>query len=188
MQVAAQVLRPRVQHQREGAAAAQPPGVGGELRERRRGALHQRVVDPAWMDRRQRVELVRQREYQMAVGHIQQFAQASAPPCLARLGLALRAMPIAAGVPAPLLSPAGVALQQLSSQCRRAAGDDGAPGPGLCRADAMRAQVLGPEAPQHFGQGDGHGRPQCKAVCSPRSNSIGARRIPSGASGRATCR
>ena len=75
MEVAAQILRPGVQHQREGADAAEPARVGGELAERRGHALHQRVVHPARMELRQVVELVRQREDQVAVRHRQQLGQ-----------------------------------------------------------------------------------------------------------------
>jgi hypothetical protein len=61
----------------------------------------------------QRVELVWQREHEVAVRHVQQFAQPCLTPSLARLGLALRAVPVSAGVPAPLLAAAVVAAQQL---------------------------------------------------------------------------
>jgi hypothetical protein len=73
--VAAQVLRPGVQHQREGAGGAQPAGVGGELAQRGRHALHQRAVHPAVIAAGQAVEGVRQREHQVAVRHRQQLRQ-----------------------------------------------------------------------------------------------------------------
>ena len=103
MQVTAQVLRPGVQHQREGADAAQPARVGGELGERGGRALHQRVVDPARVHTGQRVELVRQREDQVAVRHVEQLGQPRRAPGIAGAALALRAVPVAARVPAPLL-------------------------------------------------------------------------------------
>ena len=51
--VSAQVLRPGVQHQREGADAAEPARVGRELGERGSHTLHQRVVHPACRHGRQ---------------------------------------------------------------------------------------------------------------------------------------
>jgi hypothetical protein len=62
VQVTAQVLHPGVQHQREGADAAQPARIGRELRQRGSGALHQLLVPPARVVGGQRVRLVRQRE------------------------------------------------------------------------------------------------------------------------------
>ena len=159
VQVASQVLRPGVQHQREGADAAQPARVGGELGERGGRALHQRVVDPARVHRGQRVELVRQREHQVAVRHVEQLGQPRRAPGIARTGLALRAMPIAARVPAPRLGTAAVAAQALAAQCRRAAARRWrarrVPARVLRR---VRAQISRPEVPQHLGQRGGHGR------------------------------
>jgi hypothetical protein len=103
MQVAPQVLRPRMQHQREGADAAQPARVGGELGQCGRAALHQRVVDPARVHCGQRIDLVRQREHQVAVGYVEQLGQPRRAPRITLLCLALRAVPVAARVPAPLL-------------------------------------------------------------------------------------
>jgi hypothetical protein len=118
MDMPAQVLRPGVQHQGEGGRGAQPAGVGGELGERGRSALHQGAVDPAGMELRQAVEGVRQREDQMAVRHGQQLGQLGLAPGIARAALALRAMPVPAGMEQPLLAPAAVALLHLAAQGR----------------------------------------------------------------------
>lgn len=156
--MAAQVLRPGVQHEGEGRRAAQPARVGRELGERGSGLVHERVVDPACMRAGQRVELVRQREDEVAVGNGEQLAQARRTPGVAASALALRAVAVAAGVPAPVLGGAAVAAQPLAAECRGAASDDGAPGARLRAAEQVVAQVPGPEAAQHLGQRGGHGR------------------------------
>lgn len=68
--------------------------------QRRRGAAQQDVADPARVRRGQQVQLVRQREHQVRVRHIQQFAQARGTPGLAPAGAAARAVAVAARVPA----------------------------------------------------------------------------------------
>lgn len=154
MQVPSQVLR--MQHQRERADAAEPARVGGKLAEGGGRALHQRVVDPAGMLGRQRVELMRQREHQVAVRHIEQFGQPCCAPSLALTRLALRAVAVAARMPPPLLGTAAIAAKALATQRRGAATDDGAPGARHGSAQAVPAQVAGAEVLQHLGQRDGH--------------------------------
>jgi hypothetical protein len=187
VQVAAQVLGPGMQHQRKGAGATQPAGIGGKLAQGLGGALHQRFVDPARMRRGQAIEFMGQREHQVAIRHIQQLGQPGGAPGIACAGLTLRAVPVAAGVPAPLLRATTIAAQQLAAQRRGAAADDGAPGPCLGRAQDARTQILGPEVPQHFGQRSGHDVLHCRCG-SAVSSASGKRRAPSGASGLARCR
>ncbi|MEY4908049.1 MAG: hypothetical protein RL260_1767 [Pseudomonadota bacterium] len=158
MHMPAQVLRPGVQHQRERPRSPQPARVGRELGERGRRALHQRVVHPARMAGRQRVEFVRQREHQVAVRHLQQLAQPSHPPRLALSALTAWAVPVAARMPAPLLRPAAVTRMPLPTQRRRAATHDGPPCLGLRRAQRVLAQVLTAEVLQHLGQRRDHPR------------------------------
>ena len=90
MQVTPQFLRPRVQQQREGTDAAEPARVGGEPGQRGRRALHQRVADPAWVHAGQRIHLVRQREHQVAVRHVEQLGQPRGAPGIAVDALAGR--------------------------------------------------------------------------------------------------
>ena len=156
--VSAQVLRPGVQHQGEGGRGAQPAWVGGELGERGRGALHQGAVDPAGVELRQAVQRMRQREDEMTVRHRQQLGQLRLAPGVARAALALRAVPVAAGMEQPLLAPTLVALLHLAAQRRRATGDDGPPGTRLRRAQRVLAQVGRAEGAQHLGQGGAHAR------------------------------
>ena len=158
MRVQPQVLRPGVQHQSEAADAAQPARVGGELSERGRRALHQRVVHPARVCAGQRVELVRQREHQVAVRHVEQLAQARGAPGVALAALALRAVAVATRMPVPLLGPAVATAQQLPAQCRRATTDDGAPHARPRRAQRVCTEVGRAEVAQHLGQRGGHAK------------------------------
>ena len=64
MQVALQVLGPSVQHQREGADAAQPLEVGRKLRQRGSDGVQQSVVNQARLGSGQRIRLVGQGEHQ----------------------------------------------------------------------------------------------------------------------------
>jgi hypothetical protein len=129
-------------------------------------------VDPAGVQRGQRVEFVRQREDQMAVRHVEQLGQPRGAPGIALPALALRAVPIAAGVPAPLLGAAAVAAHQLAAQRRRAAADDGPPGARLRRAQPVDAQIVRAEGAQHLGQSG------AESMSQPRSWHSSLRRRP----------
>jgi hypothetical protein len=73
---------------------------------------------------RQRIELVRQCENQVRVGHVEQFGDACAAPGIGRLLLTARAVSGAARVPAPLGRTACIAGELLPAQGGRAAGGD----------------------------------------------------------------
>ena len=156
MDVPAQVLRPGVQHEGEGGRGVQPAGVGGELGEGGRRALHHRAIGPARMELRQIVQGMRQREDEMAVRHRQQLGQLCLAPGVARAALALWAMPVAAGVEQPLLAPTLVALLHLASEGRCTTGDDGPPGTCLRRAQRVLALIGRAEGAQHLSQGGAH--------------------------------
>ena len=158
--VAAQVLRPGVQHEGEGADGAEPAWVGGKLAQGRRDAAQHGLVEPARMRSGQRVELVRQREHQVAVGQLQQLGQPRGAPGLALTRLALGAGAVATGVVLPARVAAAVALQPLAAQGAAAAAEDVAPRARLRRAELMLAQVLRPEVPQHIGKRQGHAAPR----------------------------
>jgi hypothetical protein len=97
-----------------------------------------------------------QREDEMAVRHWQQLGQLCLAPGVARAALALRAMPVPAGMEEPLFAPTLVALLHLASEGRCTTGDDGPPGTSLSRAQRVLAQIGGAEGSQYLGQGGAH--------------------------------
>ncbi len=99
MHVILQLLIPGMQHRREARQAAQPvPGIGGQPQQGRRDAAEELAIKQPRIGRRQRIELVRQREDVVEVTHRQQLILASLEPLGGGQLLALGAVPIAARV------------------------------------------------------------------------------------------
>jgi hypothetical protein len=156
VQVATQILRPGVQHQREGPHATEPARVSGELIECGGSTVHERVIDPAWVGCGQGVERMGEREDQVAVGHVEQLREPISPPLITSATLTSGAMSIAARVPAPLLSGAAIAAHALAAQSTGAARDNGTPDPLLHTAERVMAHIVCAQVRQHPGQGDAH--------------------------------
>ena len=91
----------------------------------------QDAVDDAPVLKRQGTELMRQREHDMKVDDGQQVAQSLVEPLCSCRGLALRAMPVAAGVVGHLAVVALVALKHVAAQSLGAAGCDVGENPAL---------------------------------------------------------
>ena len=69
----------------------------------------------------QRVEFMRQGEHQMEVGYGQQFGAPGGEPAFLGERLALRAMPVAAGVVVVAQRPASLAVRDMATECLGAA-------------------------------------------------------------------
>jgi hypothetical protein len=88
----------------------------------------------------------------MEVRHRQQFAPALGQPGLLGAGLALRAMPVAAGVIDVAGRAAGIAGLDMAAQRGGATGEDGTPDLGLGRRKIVRGEIGRTVATQHLGQ------------------------------------
>ena len=154
VQVLAERLAPGVKHQRGGELAAEPAGVVPELDERLGGRGKEHGVERARVALCERVQFVRQREDQVVVGHGQQFGASCREPALLGAGLALRAVPVAAGVINVAPRAAGIALAKLAPECGRAAALDRAQRPMLDSAKPMRRAKRGAVPTNDVGQFD----------------------------------
>jgi hypothetical protein len=125
MQMLRQRLAPGVQHQRCRDLATEPARVGAELDQRCRHRFEQQAVDRPRIALRKRVHRVGQREHQMEVRHRQQLGAPGDEPALLGQGLALRAMPIAAGVVVIAQRRAGIAALDVAAQGLSATRGDG---------------------------------------------------------------
>ena len=113
-----------MQHRGDADAGAEMLGVGRDRDQRLGRGLEQQVVDDGLVlvgdvgDRR------RQREHDMIVRHRQQLGLALGQPFLCRRALALRAVPVAAGVVGDLAVRALLAARDMTAERRRAAALD----------------------------------------------------------------
>ena len=98
---------------------------------------------------------MRQGEHQVEVRHRQEFAPSLSQPGFLGPGLALRAMPVAAGVIAVAGGAATIAGLDVATQRRRAATEDGTPDSGLRRRKIVRGEVSRAVPAQHLGQARG---------------------------------
>ena len=87
-------------------------------------ALKEQVVQNPGVAQAERVQFMRQSEYDVEVRNVEQFLFSRGEPALAGLCLTFRAMPIAAGVIRDGLMAALGALIDVPSQRRRAAAGD----------------------------------------------------------------
>ena len=134
-----QVLSPGVQHAEEADVGAEMLRVGGDLQQGFGAGAEQQVVDGLLVLQRQPRQLVRQREDDMKVVDRQQFLAASGQPLVASVGLALWAVPVAAGVERDgLVAALAAAVQMAAERCRAAALDGG-----TARGDAARSARTG---------------------------------------------
>ena len=100
-------------------------GVSADDHQRLRRRLEQGVVDGSLVGERDVGERSRQGEHDVVVGHGKKIPLAGFEPVMGGRGLALRAMPVAAGVVGDLVRAAALAAQHVSAQRRTAALFDG---------------------------------------------------------------
>jgi hypothetical protein len=122
--MAHQRLPPGMQHRRHAHLPIETLGVRAEGAQGRPDGLEQQVVDLFGMDLDPTVQVVRQGEDQMVVGHRQHRRALALAPVLGGPALAARAMAVAAGVVKERALPAAVALQGEAAQGRRTAIQD----------------------------------------------------------------
>jgi hypothetical protein len=91
--MADQGLPPRMEDAQHADLGAKMARVGGDLAERRRACLEEPGVQAGAIAIGQRQERMRQREDDVHIRHIEQIPLPRAEPALARLRLALRAVP-----------------------------------------------------------------------------------------------
>jgi hypothetical protein len=152
MEMAAQILGPGMQHQGERWFRPQPARIAGELGQGCRHARHERVVHPAVVDRRQRVEVMRQGANQMGIRDRQQFGHAPPGPILLGAGLAGGAVAVAAGVIDIVAMAALVAFQTMAAQGGGPAVEHGSNHLGLRRGQAVGIEIFNAEDMEHLCQ------------------------------------
>jgi hypothetical protein len=99
-------------------------GVGGDGDQGLGGGFKQQVIDDRLVLIGDVGDRSRQREDDMEIGHGQEFGLAVGQPLLRSNGLALRAVPVAAGVVADAQVGAGLAAFDMPAQRRRSAALD----------------------------------------------------------------
>ena len=104
--------------------------IGGDLQQCRGAGAEQEIVNDLLVLQRQPREFMRKREDHMEVADGQQFFAALRQPVVAGVGLALRTMPVAAGVvrDGRAVAAPGTTVQ-MSAERRRAAVLDGVQNP-----------------------------------------------------------
>jgi hypothetical protein len=116
---------PGVQHQRRADLRTQMLRIGSNGAQRLGRHLEQQTVDHRLVGVGDGADRRRQGKHQVVIRHRQQIGLTGFKPALRSPGLALRAMPVAAGVVADFDMRAGIAAQHMSPQRRRAALFDG---------------------------------------------------------------
>ena len=121
-----QVLSPGVQDGHQPDLGAEMPGIGSDDAQRLGGGREQDAIDDGLIVESDLCDLRRHREDDVEVGHRQQLGLSVGQPLSTRQPLALRAVPIAAGIIGDAKLAAVVALFDMTAQRGRAAGFDGA--------------------------------------------------------------
>ena len=124
MRMEQQVLSPGVQDAEETNLRAQMLRVGRNLEERGRAGPEQQVIQHSRIVLAEGVQLMRYGEYDVEVRHAEEFLFAGGEPALARLRLALWAVPIAAGVIRDGLMAASRTVVDMAPECCCAATRD----------------------------------------------------------------
>ena len=96
MDVLAEILPPSVEHHGDAEFAAEPPGIAAELEQGLRSGVEQQAVDESGIALGDGVELVRQGEYDVPVGDIEQIGALALDPSGLRQRLTLGAVAIPA--------------------------------------------------------------------------------------------
>jgi hypothetical protein len=100
--------------------------VGRDLQHGRCAGAKQEVIEDLGVTLAEWNQLVRQGEHEMKIGHAEQFLFSRGEPALARLSLALGAVPVPAAVIGDGLVAATRTVIDVPAQGRRAAASDGA--------------------------------------------------------------
>ena len=111
-----QVLTPAVQHRDEADFGTKMLGIGSNPAQRLSRRFEQDRVDQGLVLKGDRRDLRRQREDDVEIGNRQEFALPRGKPFPAGLSLALRAMPIAAGIVGDADRPAGLATFNMAAE------------------------------------------------------------------------
>ena len=98
MRMVLQLLIPGMENAEETNLGPEVPGICGDLDQSLGAGAEEQSIDHFLVLKGQRRQLMRKREYHMSVGSGQQFGPSRFEPAVARLALALRAVPVAAGV------------------------------------------------------------------------------------------
>ena len=117
-------LSPGMQDGQEAGLSAKMLGIGGDFEQRGGTGFEQQREEPPLVLPHQRDQRVRHAEDQVIVTHGQKFLLPPHEPPVAGVGLALRAVPVAAGVIGDGLMAATGALIAMSAQRSRAAACD----------------------------------------------------------------
>src|SRR5207248_9730256 len=115
---------PGMQHSSEADLRAEVLGVGRDGDQGFGGGFEQQVIDDRFVLVSDVGDRSRQGEDDMEIGHRQQLSSAVGEPLLGSGGLALWAMPIAAGVVRDAQVGAGFAALDMTAQRRRSAALD----------------------------------------------------------------
>ena len=115
---------PGVQHRRHADPGAQMLGIGGDGEHGLGGRLEQKAVNHGLVLPGDVADRRGQREHHVVIGERQKLGLALGQPLPRRRALALRAMPIAAGVVADDCVGAVFAARDMAAKLRRAAGFD----------------------------------------------------------------
>ena len=118
-------LVPRVQHAEEADFGAETPRVAGDLEQGLGAGSKQQIVERLFIGESERRERVRQRENDVEVARRQNLGTPRIEPAMAGVGLALRAVPIAARVIRNGAASAAGAFVDVSAERGRAAAFDG---------------------------------------------------------------
>ena len=112
---------PGVQHQGGADLGAQMPPIGGNGAQGFGSDVKQQAVQHGLVGIGNRADWGRQGEHHMVIVHRQQLGLTGFEPASRGACLALRTMPVAAGIVGNLDLLAGVAAQHMAAQCRSAA-------------------------------------------------------------------
>ena len=120
-----QLLIPGVKDAEEADLGSEALGVGGNFEKRLGAATEQQVVDQFFVLQSQGRQLVGERKHDVSVGRSEQFAASRGQPAITCLALALRTVPITAGVIGDGSMAAAGALVYMASHRGGAASLDG---------------------------------------------------------------
>ena len=156
MRVELKILTPGVQHSQDTGLGTQELGISGHLEHGLGGGPHEQVVNDPRIGQCNRVESIREREDEMEVQSGEQFRGAGLQPPCRGCGLAGGAVAVATGIVSDLLMPAVGAPQDVTSQDRRAAGDQILQGAALlgCQLRTVTFQNLVETTPNDLGHGE----------------------------------